>query len=375
MGVGIMKIRRALTLDNRTSASNPGRAPVNMLRYAWFYPSWPLVLAISFLFSAFLVAKVSLWFLILLFPVLAFGFLYWIRIKEFFARGDANPGVVIQLDPTLVAVATDLSHSGGSYPAIKVFRTRLRWIMGEKVGLGTRLPTVALYTSSLDPKCPHWADFDPRPLECATGNRRVLNRVMHSFLERDWQRLEASVQRLPVAQPGLYQLRAWPKLPDIPAEHISEDEFWQIIENTKAPAKSEQIEVLKGELQRLPNDQLVGFRSHFMRRKLAAYNWDLWLVALLGQGGFCSDDGFADFLNWLISQGRAAYQCGLDDPDSLIEQIHAAENPRFESFGLCSIRNFPGTNGTRLPRTRPAVCAGTIRGGLVARPIERSDRQ
>ncbi len=211
-----MRKASTITLNNDTWASNPPAASVNPFRFAWFYPKWPLIWILLLGGSAFFVLRISIWFLLLLLPVLGFKVLYWIRIREFFAHGDANPGIVLDTNPTLVAVRTDLTKGVGSYPAIKVFRTRLSWMMGQRAQAGTRLPTVALYTRSTDANCPHWADFDPRPLECATRRLDTLQRVMASFPEAEWQQLEAGIQTLPGNKPGLYLL---PKRPQPPKRY------------------------------------------------------------------------------------------------------------------------------------------------------------
>ena len=69
-------------------------------------------------------------------------------------------------------------------------------------------------------------------------------------------------------------------------------------------------------LGELPVDQIVAFDSAFRRHHSRAYTWDLWGAAYLIGGG-CSDDGFADFRGWLISQGESAYDAALADPESL----------------------------------------------------------
>jgi hypothetical protein len=202
---------KSLTLDNSTWASNPARSRVNFLRHAWYYPKWPLIWAALLAGSALSIALGRPSFP--LFVILGFIFLYLIRIKEFFKHGDANPGIVVQLNPTLVAVLTDLTRGVGCYPAIKVFRTRLRKSMGQPLALGTFLPTISLYRAAAERDCPHWEDFDPRPLECATADRKSLDRVMGSFTEEQFRRLESAVQSLPEVAPGLYKLskRGWEK--------------------------------------------------------------------------------------------------------------------------------------------------------------------
>jgi len=203
---------RNLTVDNRTVASNPAATRVNRLRWVRYYPLWPFVLASLFAVSLFLTLRVSFWFLVLLIPILYYNVFYWIRLKEFFRGGDANPGIVIQLNPTLVAVATDLSQGFRPYPAVKVIQTRLNSMMGESPKLGTRLPTVALYTRGPDNNCPHWIDFDPRPLECTTDDQETLQRVMASFTDEQWALLRWAMLQLPRKEPGLYMLKPEPRV-------------------------------------------------------------------------------------------------------------------------------------------------------------------
>lgn len=205
---------RPLTLNRETIASNPGDARISVWRWGLHYPKWALLwllVLVAVLIAAFLV---SLWFIPLLLPAAAFNILYWIRVRDHFRFGDTNPGIVIALNPTLVRVATDLTQGSGSYPAVKVFKTNLSRIMGAEPAVGTRLATVALYSRSPDPNCPHWSDFDPRPLECATGVKSDIDRAMASFSDADWHRLEDSIRQIPSTQPGLYLLRTTNAAPD-----------------------------------------------------------------------------------------------------------------------------------------------------------------
>jgi hypothetical protein len=343
-----MNNRAPLTIDNRTAASNAARAPLSPLRYVWFYPVWPLTWAALLVVSLWLTCKLSFWCLPLALLCLALNVLYWIRVREFFAHGDANPGVVLQLQPTLVAVATDLTQGVGSYPAIKVFRTRLRRALGQPLAVGSRLPTVALYQRSLDPAARHWADFDPRPLACATGDQQALERVMDTFSDQECRRLEAAVQTLPAIRPGLYRLRAWPALAEVPTEGFSAEDFWHLIDRTQADSREQQLALLQGELAQLSTPQLIGFQQRFTELKRAAYQWDLWLVAWLCQGGMCSDDSFADFRNWLIARGQAVYELALREPDALVEELRQAEHPEFEVFGYAAAEAYRSRTGREL---------------------------
>jgi hypothetical protein len=50
----------------------------------------------------------------------------------------------------------------------------------------------------------------------------------------------------------------------------------------------------------------------------ASYRAPLWAAAYLVNGG-CSDDGFDYFRGWLLTQGRAAFERAVDDPDTLAD--------------------------------------------------------
>ena len=89
-------------------------------------------------------------------PSIMVNFIYWLERKEHFKSGDSNPGLVIQTNPTLVAVATDLRKSSGSYPVVKIIKVPL-----NNLKVGTRVVTVAHYGESINPNTSHWIDFYP----------------------------------------------------------------------------------------------------------------------------------------------------------------------------------------------------------------------
>jgi len=78
------------------------------------------------------------------------------------------------------------------------------------------------------------------------------------------------------------------------------------------------------------NRFLLIFRDQFWR----AYRRDLWAAAYIIAAG-CSDDGFTDFRNWLISMGRDVFTRALADPESLVSVARApgVEDVFFEEFG------------------------------------------
>jgi len=154
----------------------------------------------------FLVASCLHWTMLIgVLAMLIMNGLYWLRVCEHFRSGCANPGMVVSLNPMLIAVHTDLTKGYGSYPAIKIFRKNLSTIAGQVPQVGSRVATVALYSPGMNENSPHWANFDPRPVDCATENIAVIHGVMSTFSFEDWQELSHAVSQM--RQPfrcGLY---------------------------------------------------------------------------------------------------------------------------------------------------------------------------
>jgi len=112
---------RLALVDDRSTASNPGRVSVQWLRYAIHFPFWPACLGGGFVASAgWTVARPSFW------PVpvvaLALNLFYWLRVSLRFRFGCVNPGRVVSTAPFTLAVFTDLTTGGGEYPVIKILR-------------------------------------------------------------------------------------------------------------------------------------------------------------------------------------------------------------------------------------------------------------
>ncbi|MEZ6072355.1 MAG: DUF3239 domain-containing protein [Pirellulales bacterium] len=199
--------RRSWTLDDTAAASNPGNLLVDRLVWVRHYPMWPLTWGLGLLALLLLgwVIHWSLWIAAIF--LLAINVWYWVRVQEHFSRGCANPSVVVGLEPMLVAVSTDLTKGYGEYPAVKIVPVRLTTAAGKTPKVGSRLAAVALYYADVDTSVPHWTDFDPRPVDCATSDIEQIERVMNTFTDADWDELETLVKNVPTPyRPGLYCL-------------------------------------------------------------------------------------------------------------------------------------------------------------------------
>jgi len=97
---------------------------------------------------------------------------------------------------------------------------------------------------------------------------------------------------------------------------MSVEEFWQIIDNVKDSENP--YRDIKIHLDKLPIGKLISYQEHFDIFHSKAYRWDIWIAVSIGNNG-CSDDGFTDFRNWLISRGKNVYEAVLENPDNLVE--------------------------------------------------------
>lgn len=80
--------------------------------------------------------------------------------------------------------------------------------------------------------------------------------------------------------------------------------------------QSARSRALKEILASMTTEQVIAYRDDFWRAQGAAYDWGIWNVATLLDGG-ASDDGFYYFRCWMISEGKEVYEAALKDPDSL----------------------------------------------------------
>lgn len=107
-------------------------------------------------------------------------------------------------------------------------------------------------------------------------------------------------------------------------EFMSEDQFWELIELSKADDPQDQLDNLTKLLSDLTVDEIFGFDYQLDKHLEGSYNSELWAAAYIVCDG-CSDDSFDYFRAWLISKGRDVYENALSSPDSLLEV--------FESMG------------------------------------------
>ena len=101
---------------------------------------------------------------------------------------------------------------------------------------------------------------------------------------------------------------------------MNEAEFWDIVETTRIQSGDsidKQGKLLGEALGQLEPEKIISFFHIYCYLHNWAYRAELCAAAILINGG-CSDDGFSDFRDWLILQGKEKYYQAIDDPDTLI---------------------------------------------------------
>ena len=109
---------------------------------------------------------------------------------------------------------------------------------------------------------------------------------------------------------------------------MSEDQFWEIIEKTKADDPQDQLDKLVGLLSTMTVDDVFGFDYRLDKFLELSYSSDLWAAAYIICGG-CPDDSFDYFRAWLISKGRDVFEKAIENPDSLADFLSEADEYDF----------------------------------------------
>lgn len=110
------------------------------------------------------------------------------------------------------------------------------------------------------------------------------------------------------------------------------EKFWAVIEATHQTSHgniNQQLELLIETLSQFPAEIIQEFDRILWIFMARAYRADLWeTVSVVACG--CTDDGFHEFLGWLIAQGETMYEKVLDDPNSLADVVDKEQ--RFNIF-------------------------------------------
>lgn len=197
--------KKLWTLDENSQASLPGNLRINPFQWISHASKYPIYLLLGLIFFGLLTSYHWLFFIPTLLLVRK-NFYYWQRIKEHFSFGCVNASVVVSEEPIMFAVATNLSKtSSWDYPVIKIIKAPLKTAAGQKVTIGTRFPSVAVYSRGNQNELSHWVDFMPLPVDYATSSRKSIQNMMSRLSDNDWNELDEWLKTIPLPlKPGLY---------------------------------------------------------------------------------------------------------------------------------------------------------------------------
>lgn len=111
---------------------------------------------------------------------------------------------------------------------------------------------------------------------------------------------------------------------------VNKDTFWTLIDQAKEHPGGPS-EWLMEQLVDMGPEQAKNFDTIARVYMDLAHQYGLWTAASVMIWGGCSDEGFADFRQWLVGQGRKVYMAALKDPDTL------ADAPPYHDFRYDSL--------------------------------------
>lgn len=175
--------------DIETTASHPGRVELELIQWMK-HKKKKTFINILFLIIELSLCTLSLWFLLALLLHLYFIKVELNYLKEHLITGCVNPAKCLNYcegsRQYTIAVSTDLSKGHGSYPIIKIIKTKLP-INANILNVGDRLTCVSFYQPS---PYEYWNDFSPIPVLAATSKIEENDRLIQEIDEEDWEEFD-----------------------------------------------------------------------------------------------------------------------------------------------------------------------------------------
>lgn len=131
---------------------------------------------------------------------------------------------------------------------------------------------------------------------------------------------------------------------------MDKSEFWKILEIAKEQSKGnveKQEELIRESLKTYSAEEIVEFFKLYLEVRILTVNVELRIAADLIQEG-CSEDGFLDFQDWLIGQGKTTFYDALANPETLADVPNRAGSYRLSLFG-CIARAYEEKTDQELP--------------------------
>jgi len=221
-----------------STASLPGRVRLDIGLYYHCYPNELCqTIFAAFILLVYVAIAVFLWRFpgilakMVLIVLVMFGAwaivgekLTRIRLKSQMFHGCANPAVVVNMNPCLLAVYADLAaRPDVCYPAVKVIYAPLDRVPGKRFQVGDRVPTISTYRGGVGD---FHSDFYPVPACCATNDQEALTRLFVELEEgnESWNTLETAMSSVPRPYyAGLFPVEIFFPVSDDEDDEVTED--------------------------------------------------------------------------------------------------------------------------------------------------------
>jgi len=196
------KQHKALFYDSHTIPSYQGDMKLNLVQWTKFNFSKVIKSLLALIFSAVIMMKIHWIFVLLFIGALLYNIWYWYMVFNRFKGGDVNPGKVISINPTLVAVASNMRKFAGDYPVLKIIETKLP---DEDKEIDKIIPTVALYNDNPH-GYPFWAEFHPVPVIQGIKDRNHIDLILKNFSKTSLATLDNFIKKTESKEVGIYKV-------------------------------------------------------------------------------------------------------------------------------------------------------------------------
>jgi len=196
------KGHEGLFYDGNTMAEFQGDMSLSVVQWIRFN-TFTVLKNIGWIAIGFFLMKNLHWgFGIVLIGAILYNVWYWFMQKNKFKGGDVNPGKVLSVNPTLVAVATNLTKYGEDYPILKIIETKLP---EEDNILNNIVPTIALYNDNPH-GYPFWSEFHPVPVIHGISDKNKIESIMSQFSKDKFEMLDRYIEQVKIKESGIYKI-------------------------------------------------------------------------------------------------------------------------------------------------------------------------
>ena len=196
------KQHKGLFYDSHTIPSFQGDMKLSIVQWIKYNFNKIFKSILVLIFGFVLMIKIHWLFGLVFIGALLYNIWYWFTAFNQFKGGDVNPGKVISINPSLIAVATDMRKFSGDYPILKIIETKLP---KEDNILGKVIPTVALYNDNPH-GYPFWAEFHPVPVIHGISDKKRIDHIMSSFSQESMSTLEEYIKKVDSNKVGIYKV-------------------------------------------------------------------------------------------------------------------------------------------------------------------------